>query len=379
MTTPVPQSPTAFDFGSVRVARPVVSGGFSRWSEDLAFTLGHNVHVVGGALVHDRPAGRTPMKGLAHSVWVPYARSPGATVVRVTCELHPGTEDDGTQTLTATLPSGAAWLTGGSGGLDGTVTFRNPPLGLSAPSEIVGYADVSALDPTDLTLAIGVSSSPNSKGYGIRRLHITEVPVPSLPVSAAGAGWDAAATRPGRLVIDGGSSSPRGTQRLFHLLDQTRANVRQHFIVADMQSADTNTASTTPHWHREASSTGAINFLGPSAPHWYLAPRDLYAGATTKWKLRARYRTSNGTSCSVGVCLEAGQVSSGSWVPDSSASAQTLTLTGTSNAWAWASKDVTMPQPSAAGGMVRVWFEAKGPGTGQLLALQCVALLETEP
>lgn len=374
MSTPVPQSPTTFAFAGVRVAQPVVSGGLARLSDELAFLLGHNVHVAGEAVVHDRPAGRSPMKGLAHTVWVPYARSPGAQTIRVTCELHPGSEDDGTQTLTGILPTGASWLPGGAGGLDGSVTFRNPAPGLSSPQELVGYADVSALDPTDLTFAIGMASSPNSKGYGIRRLHVAEVPVASLPITAGGAGWDAAATRPGRLVIDGGASSPRGMQRLYHLLDLARSQVRQHLVIADMQSADTNTSSTTPHWHRESSSTGSINFLGASDPHWYLTPRDLYDGATTKRVLRTRYRVSNGTSCSVGVYLEAGTVVANAWVPTAPATAQTLTLAGTSNAWAWAAKDVTMP----AGALIRVWFEATGPGSGQLLAFQSLSLLENE-
>ena len=126
MSTPVPQTPSSFAFAGVRIGQPVVSGGFSRWSDELAHLLGHVVHVAGEAVVHDRPAGRTPMKGLAHTVWVPYARSPGAQTIRVTCELHPGTEEDGTQTLTATLPAGASWLPGGAGGLDGSIAFRNP-------------------------------------------------------------------------------------------------------------------------------------------------------------------------------------------------------------------------------------------------------------
>lgn len=375
MSTPVPQSPTTFAFAGVRVAQPVVSGGLARLSDELAFLLGHNVHVAGEAVVHDRPAGRTPMKGLAHTVWVPYARSPGAKTIRVTCELHPGSEDDGTQTLTGILPTGAAWLSGGAGGLDGSVTFRNPALGLSAPQEIVGYADVSALDPTDLTFAVGMASSPNSKGYGIRRLHVAEVPVASLPISAAGMGWDAAATRPGRLVIDGGASSPRGMQRLYHLLDQARSNVRQHLVIADMQSGDVNTTGTTPHWHRWQSSAGPINWLGASDPHWYLTPRDLYAGASTTWQLVTRYRTSNGVNCRLDCYLEAGTIVANAWVPTASASAQSVMLPSTSNVWAWANGAVTMP----AGALVRVWFDAVGPGSGELLAFQSLAFLEKEP
>ncbi len=379
MSTPVSQSPPAFAFGGVRVGRPVVSGGLARLADGLAFLTGHNLHVAGSAQIHARPAGRTPMRGLAHTVWLPYAKSPGAQVLRVTCELQPGYDNDGTQTLTGLLPTGAAWLTGGSGGMDGSVDFRNPPLGLSAPQEIVGYLDVSALDPTDLTLTVGMSSSPNSKGFGIKRLALAEVPVAALPVSAAGAGWDAAATRPGRLVIDGGAGSPRGTQRLFHLLDLARSQVRQHFVLADMESADTNTSATTPHWHRESTSAGAITWLTTPAPHLYLRPRNLYDGASTTWTVRTRYRVSNSTNCRLDVYLEAGQISSGAWVPDATASVQTVMLPGTSGVWDWASAAVTMPYPSAAGGMVRVWLEAKGPGTGQLLALQCVALLENEP
>lgn len=371
MTTPVSQSPSPFAFDAVRVGRPVVSGGFARWSSDLAFVLGHCVHVAGTVVVHDRPAGRNALKGLGHTVHVPYARSPGAQVARLVVELHPGAEDDGTQTLTTSLPSGAAWLTGGAGGLDGTVVHRNPPPGLSAPSEIVGWIDVSGCDPTSTSLVVSVASSPNSKGYGIRRASLTEVPVSSFDVTSSEAGWDAAATRPGRLVVDGGASSPRGTQRLFHLLDLARTQQRHHLVVGDVETADATGSATTPHWYRETASAGAIAWGINGAPHWYLTPRVL-AGTTVPFKHRVRYRTSGGVACAAHVYLEAGSLVGGVWTPAAAASAQTLTLPATSGAWAWAETDVTCPVAP----LVRVWWEATGPGGPGLLSLATLALLE---
>lgn len=369
MSTNVPQAPSAFPFAGVRVAQPVVSGGLSRLSDDLAFVLGHNLHVCGTASIRDRAAGRTPLKGLGHSVWIPYARSPGARVARLVVELHPGTESDGTQTLTATLPTGATWLD--AGGLDGSVVFRNPSPGLTAPSSIVGWIDVSAVDPTALTLACGVSSSPNSKGYGIRRASLVEVPLASLAVDAAEAGWDAAATRPGRLVIDGGASSPRGTQRLFHLLDLGRAAMRQHFAVVDVQSGDVSGASTTPHWCREAATRGAIDWQTNGTPHWYLSMRSLF-GASVKWKARVLYRTSNAVDCALRFHHDSGNLTSG-WSTTTAAHTD-ITLPATSGVWAWVTADLTIPHDDSA---VRVWFEATGPGSGQLLSLATLGAVES--
>ena len=54
MSTPVLPGPTAFDLANVRVAKPVVSGGFARWSEELSFVLGSCVHHVGGGTIAQR-------------------------------------------------------------------------------------------------------------------------------------------------------------------------------------------------------------------------------------------------------------------------------------------------------------------------------------
>lgn len=382
MATAVPQAPTSFDLDSVRVGRPVVSGGMARLAGELAFLVGHNVHGSIGATIPPRGAGRTALEGLAYTVSIPYARSHGAQAVRIGVELWPSTERADSQTVSVGSPGGAAWII--PGGLDGSETFYNPSLGATAVQEIVGWVDVSGVTAGTLTDSFDIATNPTSKGGGIRRVTIAEVPLASLAVSASGGGWDAAATRPGRLVTDGGSGYARGMQRLFYLLDQARANWRKHFVLAGVESADTAGTGATPHWSRETASAGEIDWgFGTSSttPHWYLEPRELYGSgsATTAYKLRVRYRTSNATNCDLGVFLEDGAITAGAWVTGSgAASRQAITLAGTSGAWAWASADVTCHRTVNSGDLVRVWFNATGPGVGQLLSLATIALLENE-
>ena len=379
MATNVPQAPSAFDLDAVRVGRPVVTGGMLRLADDLAFLVGHNVHTVANVTIPPRLSGRTILEGLAYTIQVPYSRSHGAQMLRIAVELWPSTERADSQTIAVTLPAGGSWHL--AGGLDGSETFYNPPLGSTLVQEIVGWANVTGAVVGDLADGLSIATTPSAKGGGIRRVTVTEVPMASLLVSASGGGWDAAATRPGRLVTDGGRGYARGMQRLFYLLDQARANFRKHFTLSGVESADSTGAAATPHWSREAASAGAIDWLlgaSSTTPHWYLQPRDLYGSAatTTAWKLRVRYRTSNATACDLGAFLEAGTLSGPPtvWTADSAATRQPVTLAGTSGAWAWASLDVTCPRKD----LVRVYFDATGPGAGQLLSLSCVHLLENE-
>lgn len=377
MSTPVIPGPAGFDLANVRVGRPVVSGGFARWSEELSFVLGACVHHVGGGTIPQRgSAPRVQLEGLAYSIPVAYTRSAGAQALRVAVDLWPSDELGDSQTVTVTLPTGAAWIV--AGGLDGSVTHYNPGEGRTATRELVGWADVSGVTVGDLTTWLSVATSPTSKGGGIKRVAVTEVPLASFDVLAAEPGWDAAATRPGRPVIDGGASSPRGVDRLWHLLDLGRKHSRRHFQLCGVESADASVFGTTPHWSREDATAGKIDFLaGAYQASWYLQPRDLYGAgaATTSWKLRARYRTSDATSLDLGVYLEAGSIVSDAWVPAAAASRQALTLPGTSGSWDWAAVDVTVPRSA----LVRVTPDATGPGAGQLLSLACIALIEQEP
>lgn len=383
MPSPVSQAPTAFSLSAVRTAQPVVSGGLSRWADEVSFLVGHNIHNAGCAFIHPRGSGRTSLVGLTYSVWVPYARSSGAQVVRVGVELHPG-EDDEAQTINVTLPTGAAWLD--AGGLDGSVSFYNPPPGRTRGEEHVGYVDVSGVTVGDLALAFQVTTTPaGSKGAGVRAVRVTEVPLAQLAVDSAEPGWDAAATRPGRLVIDGGASSPRGVQRLFHCLDAARSDWRKHLVLADIESADANVYGVTPHWSREAATYGAIDWgyglstLGtsPQDPRWYLQVRSIRPGVDTAYRFRVRYRTSNGTTCGVRLIAQGGSISGGTFTGAGAATTQTLSLAGTSGAWAWDALDVTLPS-DGTDGLVQVSFDAKGPGAGQLLSLACLGLVENE-
>lgn len=375
MSTPVTPGPTGFDLSNTRVARPVVSGGFARWSEELSFVLGACVHHVGGGTIPQRGAHpRVPLEGLAYSVPVAYTRSAGAQAIRIGVDLWPSDELGDSQTVAVTLPTGATWIV--SGGLDGTVSHFNPGEGRTATRELVGFADVSGVTVGSLTTWLSVASTPTSKGAGIRRVAVTECPLASFDVLAAEPGWDAAATRPGRPVIDGGASSPRGVDRLWHLLDLGRKHSRRHWQLCGVESADTDVFGKTPHWSRESNVVGKIDWLaGSYSPSWYLQGRDLYGAATTPYRLRVRYRTSNATACEIAVTLEDGAVVSDAWVASAVASPQTLSLPGTSGVWTWIGADVTAP----CGALTRVTLEAIGPGSGELLSLACVALIEQEP
>lgn len=382
MTTPVGQISTSFDLSGVRTAQPVVSAGWSRWSEELAFLLGYDLHDAGGAHILARPAGRTSLVGLTYTVRIPYCRSPGAHIVRVGVAL--GQSDDGsTQTLLVTLPTGATWLD--AQGLDGSFAFPNPPLGRTNSEEFTGWVDVSGVDETDLALEFAFKcTASDSKSVGIQRCSVVESPRAVLSPVATEPVLDGASTRPGRLVVDGGPSSVSGGERAFYLLDRARAEMREHFCIAGVESADVTLAAVTPHWHREANTFGVVQWLETNATddaEWFLRPRHLYrGGVSTAYKIRVRYRTSNGTLCALKLHTEAGSVDPTShlWVPGIADVPQTANLPGTSGVWAWADDDVVIPGDSSDQ-LVRVWFEAKGPGAGQLLSLATIGLLEQEP
>ncbi|HEX4934829.1 MAG TPA: hypothetical protein VFV33_16680, partial [Gemmatimonadaceae bacterium] len=312
-----------------------------------------------------------------YTLHVPWTKSPGVQVVRVAVELHESVEIGDSQTVTVTLPSGAAWIS--DGGLDGG-THYNPPVGSTRPREIIGWCDVSAVTEA-LTTVFSVAIVTTAKGAGVYRVTVCEVPLATLAVDADEPGWDAAATRAGRPVIDGGASSPRGTQRLFHLLDLGRAHARQHLCLSGVESADTTGTGSTPHWSRESATLGEIDWVtGADAPCWYLQVRDLYAGATTStWSFRARYRTSNATACEVRIYHQGGGISGGAWVGAGAEGSTTLNLTGTSGSWSWATATGVSLPVDGTDGLVRIRFEAKGPGAAQLLSIACLDLREDEP
>jgi len=378
MGTPVTQAPSAFLLAAVRTGEPVNVASMSRLAEEGAFLLGHNLVKCGEAHCPLRPSARVQLEGLTFSTYVPYTRSPGAQVVRICVELHDSNEIGDSQTVAVTLPSGAAWID--HAGLDGSVTFFNPPAGRTSPREIVAWADVSGVTAA-LTDVVKVTTTPLQQGAGVRRVSVHESPLSSLAVSASEPGWDAAATRAGRPVIDGGSSSPRGTQRLFHILDAARASWRQHLTLSGVESANTASAGTTPHWHRESSTEGPLDWMqtsGVNDPCWYLQVRDLYAGAPAAWKLRVRYRTSTSADCELKLYHQGGAITSRAWVGAGSEGFTALALPGTSGSWAWATAVSASLPVDGTDGLVRVRVRAKGPGSGQLLSIACVDLREDE-
>jgi hypothetical protein len=164
---------------------------------------------------------------------------------------------------------------------------------------------------------------------------------------------------------------------VFTVMKAGRAGYRQHWCVSGLESDDVTGAGSTPHWSREASTLGAIDWLGATDPAWYFAPRALYGTATSgSWQARVRYRTSNSTACELRIYVEAGDITAAAWVgAGSGVVTHTVTLPGTSGSWAWLDQAVTIP---VDGPLVRVTSEAKGPGSGQLLSLGCLALVEAE-
>lgn len=381
MTTPVSQAATAFDLSAVRTGQPVVSGGWSRWSEELSFLLAHDLHVCGGASILPRPMGRTQLVGLAYVVRVPYSRSPGAQVVRVSCELAPS-DLDTTQLVTVTLPAGATWLR--AGGLDGTVEFPNPPAGRSLGEELVGWVDVSGVAAGLFTdsFAFGADGG-TGKGAGIRRCYVVEVPLAALDNVSTEPVLDGASVRPGRAVVDGGVASTAGAERLFVLLDLARAGMRRHLCLAGVESADAGLGAVTPHWYRDAVGAGPIQWLHPGGgPHdvaHYLRVRDLYAtAAATPYKLVVRYRTSGAAAGVVTLLAQGGALSAAHlWVGAGAVVVQALALPGTAGAWAWASVGVVLPGDGTLG-LVRVTWEATTPLLG-VVYLATLALIEQVP
>lgn len=373
MSTPVPQAASAFALSAVRTGRPVVSGGLARLVDEIAFLNGHNLHKAGECHIPTRPAGRIVLKGLAHRAQVPWSRSPGVQTVRVAVELHPSNELSDSQTIAVALPTGASWID--DGGMDGTTDLYNPPLGRTAPREIVGWCDVSGCTAGALTDVWKFTVTPTAKGAGLRRATVTEVSLSAFEVGSGEPCLDAAAIRSGRLVVSA------WTQQVYACLDAARSGYRQHWLVAGLESDDATGASTTPHWSRESSASGPLDWLatsGATDPAWYFAPRALYDSATSgNWQARVRYRTSNGTACQVVLSFESGDITSGAWVgAGSGVITSSITLPGTSGAWAWVDQAATIP---VDGPLVRVAVDsAKGPGAGQLLSVSCIALIEAE-
>jgi hypothetical protein len=377
VSTPVVQIPSTLDLRAVRTGQPVSTASVGRLAEAFAHLGGHLLHKAGEAHVPLRPVGRTQLEGLSYSVHVPWTRSPGAQVVRLAVELHSSTEIGDSQTIGVTLPSGASWID--AAGLDGSRDHFNAPLGVTAPREIVGWVDVSGVSE-DLTTVFTIATTPSAKGAGIRRVSVVEVPLATLAIDSAEPGWDAAATRAGRPVIDGGAASPRGTQRLWHLLDLGRVSFRQHLTLSGMESADGAGASSTPHWSREAATLGAVDWLSPSIadPRWYLVLRDLFDGTASTWSFRVRYRTSDATTCEVRLHHQGGSLASGAWTGAASEGSTSLSLPGTSGAWSWATATAVSLPVDGTDGLCRLRVEAKGPGAGHLLSIACLDLREDE-
>lgn len=377
MPTPTVNTPTDFELSNVRIGQPVSTGGLLRVSNELGYLIGYNVNKVGETTITKRVTPRTILRGLTYSVPMAYSRSSGCQVVRIGVTLwDQGEQLDDYQNISVTLPTGATWLA--ANGLDGTRDFYNPAAGRTQEVEYSGWVDVSGVTISDPDTFFLVNGTPTSKGEGIKRVTITECPLAAFDVVSTEPGWDAAATTAGRLVIDGqpsGPGSPRGTDRIFYLIDKARKDFKKHFQICSVESADATGAPNTPHWYRE-NGVGIIDFLtnGAHNPGWYMTTRNLYGGTTSPYNFRVRYRTSGATGGDIGLYAQKGTIISNVWTPSVAPSLQILTLPGTSGAWAWAKIPVNLP----IGSMIKLYFDSAGPGAGQLLSFSNIALVENE-
>lgn len=386
MSNPVSPNPTGFSLVAVQVDNPVGAASVGRLAEECSFHGGYNVHVVGTANVHERTAPRALLANIGnYAIPFAYYRSPGAQVLAVVvCLAAPSiayipTGD--TLTLTVTVPNGATWLA--ANGLDGSRSFLYPPSNRVAQTEIVGYLDVSGVAPGAPTFVYIRCTSTASSGAisrMISRVQLTEVPLVHSNVSTdpTEPHLEQAWTLHPNRIIDGGADSPRGFQRLAHLMDTYRLGFIKHFQLPGTESATSGDTATTPHWHRSQTASGygplewAYNTAGCPDPAWRFTTRDLYgAGAPAQdWDMWVRYKTTSNTLPASLRLLVAG-------VGGAAAVAQDLALPATGGQWAWATRRVSVPT-DGTGGLTEavVWADSGSTTATDLLYVGGVHMAE---
>jgi len=225
----------------------------------------------------------------------------------------------------------------------------------------------------DVTLNIGTVSQ------GILRLTILEVPLASSNVTADPAepileqAWTLSPNR----LVDGGPSSPRGLNRLAYLMDQYRTGFRPHIQIAGIESSNNGATATNPHWHRDGT-FGPLewqyNVTGAHDPRFRFQVRNLYgvgAGAPDQtYTLHVRYKTSGATAGILGAYV--------SGVGGTALASQDTALAATSNVWTWETRSITVPA-DGTGGLVQVYFDCTAGGSGQVLQVANITLVDSNP
>jgi hypothetical protein len=279
--------------------------------------------------------------------------------------LAPGNETTKTLAITVALPTGATWIE--ANGLDGTTNFRFPAFGRVAQTEIVGFMDVSAVSTaaalySSCTITYS-GGAPSSEGFAT--LNIAEVPLADFVSSEPAEPFlEQASCLSPNPIVDGlvsgsTSSTPRGSRRLWWLLDKYRNGFHRHMPFIGVESTDNTAAATNPHWYREANASygyldwqynGNGLFYGYRS---YTIARNLYGvgvGATAQtWQVHIRYKTSTTTGANLGLYLEPALAPT---------TRQVVALPQTNNVWTWLTTTVTAPL-TATSGEVYFYFDAQ--------------------
>jgi hypothetical protein len=384
MPTPVSPLPSAFTLSAVQTGKQVSSAHLLRLASECSFLGGYNLQSIVCAEILPRNTARVNLNTLTPwNIPFTYFRSPGAQVVCVIVTLTTGYSATGKVKVTVNLPSGATWVV--HNGLDGSVTRNWPPGGRVAVDEIVGFIDVTGLTAgaqsnfsiqTDLVTTTGVSS-------GVARARAFEVPLSASDVSADPTEpllEQASTLYPNRL-IDGGSSSPRGLARLAYLMDKYRSGFRPHIQLCGVESANNAATATNPHWHRESTADGVIewqyNTTGVHDIGTRFCVRNLYGvgvGALSHpYTLCVRYKTNanvNDAQLTINAVAQGGGATTISTV---------CALPKTNNVWTWATFTPSIPG-DGVGGLVKVNYTAKGGNAGgESVQFSCLALIDTQP
>jgi hypothetical protein len=365
MPTPVNNTPTGFQLEAVQVGNPVSSAHLLRLAEECSFNGGYNLHCVCDFNLKARNTARVAVSALgAFSLPFVYYRSPGAQVLAVVVTLAAGYGTTSSVGLNMTLPSGASWLV--ANGLDGSAPspFRYPPVGRVNQTEIIGFMRVDSCSVAtilhgslDVTMTAAVSQS-------INRFRVFEVPLATIDPTGdptAPALEQASQLSPNR-IVDGGSTSPRGLKRLAYLMDTYRTKFSKHVALVGLESTNNAGATTNPHWHRDTTSYGALEWQydinASHDPHFKFENRDLYQdGANTTWQLHCRYKTSSNT-------LDSSLRAYINGIGGTTQGAQTMNLPHTNNVWTWATaKAVTVPTDGTRN-LCELYFDAKSGTSG---------------
>jgi hypothetical protein len=375
MPSPVSTTPTDFVLGAVKVGKAVSSAHLVRIASECSFLGLHNLQLIGQYRVQPTQLGTTTLGAISHTIPFVYKRSAGCEVVAIVIEFwqssYPGR-------FKITLSSSGSPSFIEHNGIDGSVTFTQPPLTSAQSTEIVAYIDVSSFTVGStyyfyLTVSDKSTLHPTEGVIGIKNASLFEVPCPDSRVVSQPSEpilEQASCLSPNRL-IDGSNATARGLTRLAWLLDQYRTNWRIHIAHVGFESSDTSSPSlhwyhtggsySSPNWQFEGGATRNVGFI--------CQPRALYPipGNTNPYKIYVRYRTTS----SGNVTLRVYHTPRGG-----STTTSTFTLGGTSGAWSWYTNDLDL-DTGGTDDVCEYYFEAKGGA--QTVDFANISFIEQHP